>query len=172
MLCFHYRFGSCCEAAKHCYLLIINSKYKLKLALILITQSLGTFVFNNCLFPKAIIWTSSVIQVRVGVLHKVLYGTLHLKVHLLYTFVPFWKKKCLFCRSFIAKGPMFPFASLFKNTTSLYYSLGNKLDNVAESPHSGWREWMRAFQQHLDPDPWNLVLMTILIHFNTVKTEH
>ena len=55
MLCFHYQFGSCCEAAKHGYLLI-NSKYKLKIELIFITQSLGTFVFNNCLFPQTIIW--------------------------------------------------------------------------------------------------------------------
>ena len=120
----------------------------MKLALILITQSLGTFVFNNCLFPQTIIWTSFVTQVGVGVLYKVLYGTLHLRVHLLCTFVPFWKKRRLFCRSFFAKGSMFPFAILFNNTASLYYSLGNKLDNVAESPHSGWREWMRAFQQH------------------------
>ena len=156
MLCFHYRFGSCCEAAKHGYLLIINSKYKLKLALILITQSLGTFAFNNCLFPQTIIWTSFVTQVGVGVLYIVLYGMLHLKVHLLYTFVPFWKKKRLFCRSFIEKGSIFPFASIFKNTASLYYSLGNKLDNAAESPHSGWREWMRAFQQHFRPRPMEL----------------
>ena len=39
---------------------------------------------------------------------------------------------------FIAKGYMYPFTSLFKNTASLLYSLGNKLDNVAESPHEFW----------------------------------
>ena len=33
---------------------------------------------------------------------------------------------------------MYPFTSLFKKTASLFYSLGNKLDNVAESPHEFW----------------------------------
>ena len=51
------------------YLLLNKFKIQLKLALILITQFLGTFVFNNCLFPQTLIWTSFVTQVGVGVLY-------------------------------------------------------------------------------------------------------
>ena len=66
MLYFHYQFGSCSETAKQgCEKTDVDNimlftlfylEYKWKLALILITQSLGTVLFfNTCLFPQTII---------------------------------------------------------------------------------------------------------------------
>ena len=52
----------------------------------------------------------------------------------------------------LQKGFMYPFTSLFKNTASLFYSLGNKLDNVAESPHEFW---LKRVNESLSTTFWN-----------------
>ena len=51
---------------------LVLNKFKIQIETciqILITQSLGTFVFNNCLFPQTMILTSFVTQVGVVVLY-------------------------------------------------------------------------------------------------------
>ena len=56
-------------------------------------------------------------------------------VYILYHFD---RKGTSFVDLSLQKGNMYPFTSLFKNTASLFYSFGNKVDNVTESPHEFW----------------------------------
>ena len=66
--CFHYQFGSRCITLQSWLFTYFKLKYKLKLALILITQSLGTFVLlpfstnNNLNILVTQVWVRGIIQ--------------------------------------------------------------------------------------------------------------
>ena len=117
----------------------------MKLALILITQSLGTFVLlpfstNNNL-------NIFVTQLGVGGLYKVLYGRLHLKVHIyLYHFD---RKGTSFVDLSLQKGTCTPLQAYLRILHPFSIPLETSW-TMLQNPlmNSGCREWMRAFQQH------------------------
>ena len=87
---------------------------------------------HNCLFPQTMILTSFVTQVGVGVLYigrSISKSTFC--IHLYHCD----RKGTSFVDLSLQKGTCTHLQPYFKNTASLFYSLGNKLDNVAESPH-------------------------------------